>query len=75
MGGTIAIAKKIFKPATTQAAQKTSPTAPMVSQVTTKSMYDARKTKAKGRSSTISTSSKGVEDETVTLSRKSLLGK
>ena len=37
--------------------------------------YDARKTKAKGRSSTIMTSSKGVEDDTLTLGRKSLLGK
>ena len=49
MGGTVAIAKKIFKPAVTQAAQKTSPTAPMVSQATATSMdgYDSRKTKAK----------------------------
>ena len=37
--------------------------------------YDSRTTKAKGRSSTIITSSKGVEDETVTLGKKSLLGK
>ena len=37
--------------------------------------YDARKTKAKGRSSTIITSSKGVEDDTLTLGRRSLLGK
>jgi hypothetical protein len=36
--------------------------------------YDARKTKAKGRSTTIMTSSKGVEDETLTLGKKSLLG-
>jgi len=36
--------------------------------------YDSRKTKAKGRSSTIMTSSKGVEDETITLGKKSLLG-
>jgi len=33
-----------------------------------------KKTKAKGRSSTIMTSSKGVEDETLTLGKKSLLG-
>ncbi len=53
------------------------PTAPEVSQATATSMdgYDARKTKAKGRSATIMTSSKGVEDETLTLGRKSLLGK
>ena len=36
--------------------------------------YDSRKTKAKGRSSTIMTGSKGVEDETLTLGKKSLLG-
>ena len=53
------------------------PTAPEVSQATATSMdgYDSRKTKAKGRSATIMTSSKGVEDETLTLGRKSLLGK
>ena len=52
------------------------PTAPEVSQATATSMdgYDARKTKAKGRSATIMTSSKGVEDETLTLGRRSLLG-
>jgi len=32
--------------------------------------YDSRKTKAKGRSATIMTSSKGVEDETLTLGKK-----
>mgnify|MGYP003652488137 FL=1 len=36
--------------------------------------YDSRKTKAKGRSATIMTSSKGVSDETITLGKKSLLG-
>ena len=53
-----------------------SPTAPEVSQATATSMdgYDSRKTKAKGRSTTIMTSSKGVEDETLTLGKKSLLG-
>ena len=52
------------------------PTAPEVSQATATAMdgYDARKTKARGRSSTIMTSSKGVEDETLTLGKKSLLG-
>jgi len=52
------------------------PTAPEVSQSTATSMdgYDARKTKAKGRSATIMTSSKGVEDESLTLGKKSLLG-
>ena len=54
-----------------------SPTTPEVSQATATSMdgYDSRKTKAKGRSATIMTSSKGVEDETLTLGRRSLLGK
>ena len=52
------------------------PTAPELSQATATSMdgYDSRKTKAKGRSATIMTSSKGVEDETLTLGRRSLLG-
>ena len=53
------------------------PTVAAVSQSEATNMvgYDARKTKAKGRSSTIMTSSKGVEDDTLTLGRKSLLGK
>jgi len=52
------------------------PTQAEVSQVTATSMdgYDARKTKAKGRSMTIMTGPGGVEDQTVTLGRKSLLG-
>ena len=52
------------------------PTAPEVSQSTATSMdgYDARKTKAKGRSTTILTGPKGIEDETLTLGKKSLLG-
>ena len=52
------------------------PTAPEISQATATSMdgYDSRRTKARGRSSTIMTSSKGVEDETLTLGKKSLLG-
>ena len=50
------------------------PTAPEVSQSQAADAYDPRKTKAKGRSSTIMTSSKGVEDETLTLGKKSLLG-
>ena len=53
------------------------PTAPEVSQVTATSMdgYDSRKTKARGRSTTILTSSKGIEDETLTLGKKNLLGR
>ena len=51
------------------------PTVSEVSQSQAANAYDPRKTKAKGRSSTIMTSSKGVEDETLTLGRRSLLGK
>ena len=53
------------------------PTAPEVSQATATAMdgYDARKTKARGRSTTIMTGPRGVQDETVTLGRRSLLGK
>ena len=52
------------------------PTQAEVSQVTATSMdgYDARKTKARGRSMTIMTGPGGVEDQTLTLGRKSLLG-
>ena len=55
------------------------PVAPTVaevsqSQATSADGYDLRKTKAKGRSATIMTSSKGVSDETITLGKKSLLG-
>ena len=50
------------------------PTVAEVSQSQAADAYDSRKTKAKGRSSTIMTSSKGVEDETLTLGKKSLLG-
>ena len=64
-------------PPTPPAPAPITPTAPEVSQATATSMdgYDSRKTKAKGRSSTIMTGSKGVEDDTLTLGRKSLLGK
>ena len=53
------------------------PTAPEVSQATATSMdgYDSRKTKARGRSTTILTGPRGVEEETPTLGRRSLLGK
>ena len=53
------------------------PTAPEVSQATATSMdgYDSRKTKARGRSTTILTGPKGVEEETPTLGRRSLLGR
>ena len=63
-------------PAPTPAPIAVAPTAPEVSQATATSMdgYDARKTKARGRSTTIMTSSKGVQDESLTLGKKSLLG-
>ena len=53
------------------------PTAPEVSQSTATAMdgYDSRKTKARGRSTTILTGPRGVEEETPTLGRRSLLGK
>ena len=52
------------------------PTQAEVSQATATSMdgYDSRKTKARGRSMTIMTGPSGVEDQTATLGRKSLLG-
>ena len=52
------------------------PTAPEVSQATATSMdgQDSLRTKRKGRSATVLTGPKGVEDETLTLGRKSLLG-
>ena len=55
------------------------PVAPTVAEVSQSSAtnadgYDLRKTKAKGRSATIMTGSKGVSDETITLGKKSLLG-
>jgi hypothetical protein len=63
-------------PAPPPAPAAVAPTQAEVSQATTTSMdgYDSRKTKAKGRSMTIMTGPRGVEDQTVTLGRKSLLG-
>jgi hypothetical protein len=79
MGGAVARIVRPSRPTPAPAPAPTpvvSPTAPEVSQATATSMdgYDSRKTKAKGRSATIMTSSKGVEDETLTLGRRSLLG-
>ena len=75
MGGAVA---RVFRPTPPPAPAPiaVAPTVAEVSQSQATSMdgYDARKTKAKGRSSTIMTSSKGVEDETLTLGKKSLLG-
>ena len=75
MGGAIPKTLRPSRP-TPAPAPVVAPTAPEVSQATATSMdgYDSRKTKAKGRSTTIMTSSRGVEDETLTLGRKSLLG-
>ena len=63
-------------PAPPPAPPTPTPTAPEVSQAAATSMdgYDARKTKARGRSSTILTGPKGVEEETLTLGKKTLLG-
>ena len=79
MGGAIPKPLRRSRPTPAPAPAPTpvvSPTAPEVSQATATNMdgYDSRKTKAKGRSATIMTSSKGVEDETLTLGKKSLLG-
>lgn len=75
MGGSVA--RIISKPKPTPAPTPVTPTAPEVSQATATSMdgYDARKTKARGRSTTILTGPRGVEEETPTLGRRSLLGR
>ena len=70
----------IFRPAPRPQAPAPIAVAPTVAEVSQSSAvdadgYDLRKTKSKGRSATIMTGSKGVEDETVTLGKKSLLGK
>ena len=75
MGGAVARIVRPSRP-TPAPAPVVAPTAPEVSQSEATNMdgYDARKTKAKGRSATIMTSSKGVEVETLTLGKRSLLG-
>ena len=75
MGGAVARIVRPSRPAPAPAPPPT-PTAPEVSQATATAMdgYDARKTKAKGRSTTILTGPKGVEEETLTLGKRSLLG-
>ena len=79
MGGAVARVTRPFRPTPSPAPAPApvTPTAPEVSQSTATAMdgYDARKTKAKGRSTTIMTGPRGVQDETVTLGRRSLLGK
>ena len=79
MGGAVARVTRPFRPTPSPAPAPApvTPTAPEVSQSTATAMdgYDARKTKARGRSTTIMTGPRGVQDETVTLGRRSLLGK
>ena len=78
MGGSPARAvRRIISPPKPPAPPTPAPTTAEVSQSEATSMdgYDARKTKAKGRSMTILTGPKGVQDETVTLGRPSILGK
>ena len=77
MGGAVARIVRPSRPTPAPApAPVVAPTAPEVSQATATSMdgYDARKTKAKGRSTTILTGPKGGEEETLTLGKRSLLG-
>ena len=78
MGGSPARAvRRIISPPKPPAPPTPAPTTAEVSQATATSMdgYDARKTKAKGRSMTVLTGPRGVEDETVTLGRPSILGR
>ena len=75
MGGAV---RRVIRPTPPPPAPVPTPVAPTVAEVSQSQAadaYDPRKAKAKGRSSTIMTSSKGVEDDTLTLGRKSLLGK
>jgi len=76
MGGVAALIRRPQVAKAIAPAPVVAPTAPEVSQSTATSMdgYDARKTKAKGRSTTILTGPKGVEEETLTLGKRSLLG-
>ena len=66
----------VFKPSPPPAPPTPAPTQAEVSQSTATSMdgYDSRKTKRKGRSATILTGPMGVEDQSLTLGTKSLLG-
>jgi|TARA_Y100000361_G_scaffold80201_1_gene70969 hypothetical protein len=78
MGGSpVRAIARIVKPTPPPAPPTPAPTTAEVSQATATSMdgYDSRKTKAKGRSMTIMTGPSGVEDQTLTLGRRSLLGK
>jgi hypothetical protein len=66
----------VFKPSPPPAPPTPAPTQAEVSQSTATSMdgYDSRKTKRKGRSATILTGPMGVEEQSLTLGKKSLLG-
>ena len=66
----------VFKPSPPPAPPTPAPTQAEVSQSTATSMdgYDSRKTKRKGRSATILTGAMGVEEQSLTLGTKSLLG-
>jgi len=78
MGGSPARAvRRIISPPKPPAPPTPAPTTAEVSQATATSMdgYDARKTKAKGRSMTVLTGPRGIEEETVTLGRPSILGR
>ena len=78
MGGSPARAvRRIVSPPKPPAPLTPAPTTAEVSQATATSMdgYDSRKTKAKGRSMTIMTGPQGIEDQTVTLGRPSILGR
>ena len=78
MGGSPARAvTRIFSPPKPPAPPTPAPTTVEVSQATATSMdgYYARKTKAKGRSMTVLTGPRGLEEETVTLGRPSILGR
>ena len=78
MGGSPARAvTRIFSPPKPPAPPTPAPTTVEVSQATATSMdgYDARKTKAKGRSMTVLTGPRGIEEQTVTLGRPSILGR
>jgi len=77
MGGSPArIVSNIIKPKAPPAPPTPAPTVSEVSQSTATSMdgYDSRKTKRKGRSATILTGPMGVEEQSLTLGTKSLLG-
>ena len=77
MGGSPARAvTRIFSPPKPPAPPTPAPTTAEVSQATATSMdgYDSRRTKRRGRSATIMTGPMGVEEQTITLGRRSLLG-